>query len=82
VTIHCNFAIPFVEWGLEDPSILMFKVSKEVDIDVKIKAHLSWLAATAMPGCRRSQVAYVKRFVLANSTISLPRPLSTALSMN
>ena len=49
VTIHCNFAIPFVEWGLEDPSILMFKVSKEVDIDVTINAHLSWIAATAMP---------------------------------
>jgi len=49
VTIHCDFAIPFVKWGLEDPSILMFKVSKEVDIGVTSNANLSWIAATAMP---------------------------------
>jgi polyisoprenoid-binding protein YceI len=49
VTIHCYFAIPFVKWGLQDPSILMFKVSKEVNIAVTIDAHLSWIAATAMP---------------------------------
>jgi polyisoprenoid-binding protein YceI len=49
VTIRCAFAVPFVQWGLEDPSILMFKVSKEVDIAVTINARLSWIAATAMP---------------------------------
>jgi polyisoprenoid-binding protein YceI len=49
VTIECKFVIPFVEWGLEDPSILMFKVAKDVDIGVSINAHLSWIAATAMP---------------------------------
>jgi len=49
VTIHCNFAIPFVEWGLEDPSILMFKVSKEVYVQVTTNARLSWIPSTAMP---------------------------------
>jgi polyisoprenoid-binding protein YceI len=49
VTIHCEFPIPFVKWGLEDPSIMMFKVSKEVDISLTINAHLRWIAATAMP---------------------------------
>jgi len=49
VTIHSNFMIPFVEWGLEDPSILMFKVSKEVNIDVTINAHLTWIASTVKP---------------------------------
>jgi polyisoprenoid-binding protein YceI len=42
VTIHCRFAIPFVEWGLTDPSILMFKVAKEVDINVATVGQLSW----------------------------------------
>jgi polyisoprenoid-binding protein YceI len=49
VTIRCNFVIPYVEWGLEDPSILMFKVSKEVHVDVTTNAHLSWIPSTAMP---------------------------------
>ena len=34
VTIHCDFVIPYVAWGLEDPSIMMFKVAKEVAIDI------------------------------------------------
>src|ERR1700761_8762721 len=46
VTIHSNFAVPFVEWGLRDPSLLMFKVSKQVIIDVTANARLSWAAST------------------------------------
>ncbi len=46
VTIHSNFPVPFVEWGLRDPSILMFKVSKQVLIDVKANARLSWIKST------------------------------------
>ena len=49
VTIKGDFAIPFVKWGLEDPSILMFRVAKDVDIALTINAHLSWIAATATP---------------------------------
>jgi polyisoprenoid-binding protein YceI len=52
-TIHCTFAVPYVDWGLEDPSILMFKVSKQVIVDVTANARLSWIASTpisaAMP---------------------------------
>ncbi len=47
VTIHCNFTIPFVEWGLEDPSILMFKVAKEVAVSFTAVARLSWNSPTA-----------------------------------
>ena len=46
-TIHCTFVIPYVEWGLEDPSILMFKVSEKVLIDVTTTARLSWIASTS-----------------------------------
>ncbi len=45
VTIHCDFTIPYVAWGLEDPSIMMFKVAKEVAIDVTTVARLSWQPA-------------------------------------
>ncbi len=45
VTIHCDFVIPYVAWGLEDPSIMLFKVSKEVAIDVTTVARLTWQPA-------------------------------------
>jgi polyisoprenoid-binding protein YceI len=48
-TIHCRFGVPYVEWGLEDPSILMFKVAKTVDIEVTTIARISWVATFAMP---------------------------------
>jgi polyisoprenoid-binding protein YceI len=46
VTIHSNFPVPFVEWGLRDPSLLMFKVSKQVLVDVTANARLSWVGST------------------------------------
>lgn len=48
VTVHSNFSVPFVEWGLQDPSILMFKVAKSVDIDLITEANLNWMPASAM----------------------------------
>jgi polyisoprenoid-binding protein YceI len=48
VTIHSKFLVPFVEWGLHDPSILVFKVAKSVDIDLITDAHLSWIPSSAM----------------------------------
>lgn len=54
VTIHSRFVIPYVEWGLNDPSILMFKVSKEVEVDVEIVARLSWSLANSIT--RKSRI--------------------------
>ncbi len=45
VTIHSNFLIPYVQWGLEDPSIMMFKVAKEVAIDLTTVGRLGWKPA-------------------------------------
>lgn len=45
VRIESDFVIPYVEWGLENPSILMFTVSKNVDLQVTSVAHLSWIDA-------------------------------------
>ena len=49
VMIHSNFVIPYVEWGLEDPSVLMFKVSKDVAVDVTTVARLSWNVPASAP---------------------------------
>jgi polyisoprenoid-binding protein YceI len=48
VTIHCTFMVPYVEWGLEDPSVLVFKVSKQVRVDLTTNARLRWIPSTAM----------------------------------
>jgi len=40
-TIHCHFAIPYVAWGLKDPSILFFKVEPNVAVEVAATAHIS-----------------------------------------
>lgn len=29
-----HFSVPYVEWGMEDPSVLFFTVAKQVDIDI------------------------------------------------
>jgi polyisoprenoid-binding protein YceI len=50
VTIHCAFAVPFVQWGLEDPSILMFKVAKQVMVNVTAVARLTWTLPTSGSG--------------------------------
>jgi polyisoprenoid-binding protein YceI len=30
----CHFSIPYVDWGMKDPSLLMLSVAKHVEIDV------------------------------------------------
>ncbi len=40
-----HFSIPYVEWGLRDPSVLFLTVAKDVDIDIAVTGHITWLAA-------------------------------------
>ena len=40
-----HFSIPYVEWGLKDPSLLFLTVAKDVDIDIAMSGHITWLAA-------------------------------------
>jgi len=40
VTATVHFAIPYVAWGMKNPSTLLLKVSDRVDMDVSAAVHL------------------------------------------
>jgi len=38
-----HLTIPYVRWGLKDPSLLFLTVSDEVTIDVSTVGHVTWI---------------------------------------
>ncbi len=40
-TAKTHFVVPYVKWGLKDPSVFILKVAKEVDIDLSLAGSLS-----------------------------------------
>jgi len=42
LTATARFVVPYVAWGLEDPSVLLLTVAKEVEIDVTTTGNLTW----------------------------------------
>jgi polyisoprenoid-binding protein YceI len=41
VTARGSFVVPYVKWGLKDPSIMILRVAKEVHIDLDLAGTLS-----------------------------------------
>ncbi|WP_428110237.1 YceI family protein [Candidatus Binatus sp.] len=37
-----HFSVPYVDWGLEDPSVLFLTVAKQVDIEIATAGHVVW----------------------------------------
>jgi polyisoprenoid-binding protein YceI len=43
LTGACHFAVPYVEWGMEDPSLFFLTVAKKVDIDIATAGEVVWV---------------------------------------
>jgi polyisoprenoid-binding protein YceI len=40
-TAKTHFTVPYVKWGLKDPSIFILKVAKEVDVDLTLSGQVT-----------------------------------------
>ena len=42
LTATAHFSVPYVEWGMKDPSVLFLTVAKKVDIDIATSGNVAW----------------------------------------
>jgi polyisoprenoid-binding protein YceI len=42
LTATAHFSVPYVDWGLKDPSFLFLTAAKQVDIDIATTGHVVW----------------------------------------
>ncbi len=50
LTAHGRFSVPYIAWGLADPSVLMLTVAQTVDVDVTTTGHVQWQSTTPTSG--------------------------------
>jgi len=43
LTAACHFSVPYVKWGVHDPSLYFLTVSKQVEIDIATEGRVTWL---------------------------------------
>jgi polyisoprenoid-binding protein YceI len=49
-TATTHFAVPYVAWGLKNPSLLIFRCADTVYVDVRAQGHVTWIAAGTADG--------------------------------
>lgn len=49
VTATAHFVVPYVEWVMEDPSMLFLQVSKSVELEVTTAGHVTWIPGASGP---------------------------------
>jgi polyisoprenoid-binding protein YceI len=42
LTATAHFSVPYVAWGLKDPSVVFLTVAKQVNIDIAAAGHVVW----------------------------------------
>lgn len=42
LTAACHFSVPYVEWGMKDPSLFFLTVAKQVEIDIATEGRVTW----------------------------------------
>lgn len=42
-----HFSVPYIEWGMKDPSVLFLTVAKKVDIDIATSGNVAWTGDSA-----------------------------------
>ena len=42
LTAACHFSVPYVDWGMRDPSLYFLTVAKQVEIDIATEGRIAW----------------------------------------
>ncbi len=49
-TATTHFAVPYVAWGLKNPSLFVFRCADTVDVDLTTQGQVTWVAAGTASG--------------------------------
>jgi polyisoprenoid-binding protein YceI len=42
--VKVHFVVPYVQWGMKNPSTLFLRCAESVDIDLEASGHIPWLS--------------------------------------